>query len=151
MNKTLIGYYHLKEDKVFHVANFECAAWYENILVKAGKYPIHSLSSCLYRHDNKLKYAILDASVEFTGIIQSDYFGTLIGGVPVGTYDEYQNAGQGSSYLRHLSDYEIADDMLSNEDSPYELLPEYEAVRIDFEYEGEWHTSHRVFLKVEGE
>lgn len=146
--KTIIGYYHLKEDTIF-TNTYECAAWYEKVKVPAGVYPV-----CVpefhvdTRRDGskEVRGFINSAYVTMDGIITDDYFGTLFYGVPVGTYDK-DNSGKPSSHTMGNYLYAIADSILHDENTPWELLPEYEARDIHFTYDGEEHTTHGIFVK----
>lgn len=147
MANKQIGWYNLKEDTVFHDNGYECAAWYENIKVPAGRY-----SAVVYdyrvREDGKVDGSV-SASVYVTmnGTIESDYFGTLICGVPVGEYDSGKNKGAKSRYCMRAYGYSVADSILHTTDTPWELLPEYEAREFQFEYDGETYTHWGIFLK----
>lgn len=48
---TQIGWYNLKEDRIFR-NTYECAAWYEDVFVKAGKYPVVVYDFRVLKHDN---------------------------------------------------------------------------------------------------
>jgi len=153
--KKQIGWFHLKEDTEFD-NTYECAAWYERVLVKAGKYPVVVYD---YREKEREDGVEVDghigsAYVIMDGTITSDYFGAMFCGVPVGTYDNKQNAGKESSYSMHSYLYGIADAILNKNEiymrkGEWELFPEYEAREIKFEYDGEEHTTHGIFLKGE--
>lgn len=83
MNKKLVGHLCLKEPKEF-VNHFECAAWWERVLVESGEHPV-------YEYDGQpgIYY------VSISGVIQEDYFPTLWGGVRVGKpYDTKKHAGK---------------------------------------------------------
>ena len=73
-----IGWFHLKEDKVFQ-NTYECAAWYENILVPKGDYPLMVYD---YREEKRkdgsteLGYRCY-YHVPMDGTITGDYFGSL--------------------------------------------------------------------------
>ena len=154
-NKTQIGWFHLKADKVFR-NTFEFAAWYEDVLVPAGKYPIfvyglnvrqsndpmfnRRLSG---KHDSNMTYTFMD------GTITSDYFAAHYFGVPISDYDKYKNAGKPSSYHAMWYMYEIAASILNDPDTPYELLPQYEARAVTFvsSINGHEITTHNLFLK----
>ena len=128
-----IGWYHLKEDKVFHDNGYECAAWYENIAVKAGRYPItvtdykvlHFDDEARKEFNGRIDGHIGSAYATFDGTIVSDYFGSMFCGVPVGTYDYAKNAGKPSRYHMHMYLYSLAEHVYKG-DVEYELFPEYE-------------------------
>jgi len=119
----------LEKDKVF-TNTYETAAWYENVLVKAGKYPMYKnlgntgVSGGIY------------TSLE--GTVVDDYFGSLFFGNPIGTYDTKKNAGNRSCYTAFMRDYSLADRILGddrfNDDGTirYELTNGYKAERETF-------------------
>lgn len=144
-NKTQIGWYHLKEDTKFY-NTFECAAWYEEVLVKAGKYPAIVYDFAVTK-DNTIKGHIDSVYVPMDGVILSDEFGARFCGVPVGSYDNYKNAGKQSNHQMVSYMYSVAKDILYNPETSWELFPEYEPRQIDFEYDGEMHHTHGIFKK----
>ena len=145
MKEKQIGWYHLKEDKVECNNGYECAAWYENIAVKAGRYPVY-VYDYKVRDENRIDGHVGSAYVSIPGIIVDDYFGSLFCGVSVGTYDCERNKGKESYY--HFSNYlfMVAESILKGNDE-WELLPEYEARKIEFEYDGKMHFTHGIFLR----
>lgn len=150
MNKQ-IGWFILHEDTEF-TNTYECAAWYENVLVKAGKYPMEVPD---YRIRGKEVSGHIDMiGVYLPGIITSDEFGARFCGVPVGDYDNHKNKGKESSHYFRQYLYGVANAILHPENSlytsekyTYELLPEYEAKDISFEYEGEHLITYGIFEK----
>ena len=82
------------------------------------------------------------------GIITSDEFGTRFCGVPVGSYDNYQNKGKRSRYTMHTYLYSLADSVLNYPETPYELLPEYKAVEENFisSYDNKPCTTHSIHV-----
>ena len=148
-NTKQIGWFNLKEDREF-TNLYECAAWYENVMVKAGRYPVvvHDYRIRDVDDGKEVDGFIGSAYTSLPGIITSDYFGSLFCGVPVGTYDGSQNAGKKSQYTMHSYLYSIAHSVLDGEDK-WELLPEYEAREINFIscIDGKECTTHGIFLK----
>lgn len=149
---TQIGWYTLKEDTVFSNA-FECAAWYEDVLVKAGKYPVVVYDFRVIQHDNpdfnrRVEGHIGTASVHMSGTIVSDEFGTRFFGVPIGDYDNRKNAGNEAAHNMMSYMYSIAESVLKDPESPWELLPEYEARSIQGEWGGEPYTVYGIYRKV---
>ena len=143
MSAVQIGWYNLKEDKVFYDNSYECAAWYENIAVKAGKYPV-TVYDYRVRDDGKIQGHVSGVYVTFEGTVVNDYFGSLYCGVPIGTYDCEKNKGKKSRYTMHSYFYSVADSILNNPDTPYELFPEYVAEPYTFisSIDGEEVTTH---------
>ena len=148
---TQIGWYNLKEDKVFR-NTYECAAWYEDVLVKSGKYPVLVYDLRVLKHDapkynGRIKGHIDATYVRMDGTIVSDEFGARFCGVPVGDYDNYKNTGKPSRHSMMTYMYDVADSILNDSESPWELLPEFEAREINFEWEGEKCTSHGIYKR----
>ena len=144
MEKVLMGYGVLSRDKVYHNDSFETAAWYENILVKAGKYPI-------YTEYDPNGYNRFDAYCRIEGEIVSDYFGTLFYGVPVGTYDNKKNAGKRSSCGMFLYSFMLADMVLDPNEGrgffdSYELAPGFSAAKEKYisSVDGEEHELGKI-------
>lgn len=144
-NFTQIGWYILKEDRVFR-NDYECAAWYEDVLVKAGRYPVEVYDLRFY-DDGRIDHSCGGAYVSMDGEIVSDYFATMYCGVPVGKpYDTTKNKGKRSEHHGYWYLYDIAHKILDG-DTEFELLPEYEPREIHFEYNGEEHVTHGIFKK----
>ena len=145
-----IGWYHQKEDKVFY-NTFECAAWYEEVLCKAGKYPVFVSEHKVIKHeDPEYNNKLGDhwAYITLQGTILSDEFGARFCGMPIGGYDNKKNAGKESSHTLMPYLYDIAESVLEDPESPYELFPEYEAREIHGEWNGEPYTTHGIYYSV---
>lgn len=147
--KQQIGWYNLKEDRVFQ-NEFECAAWYENVLVKAGRYPvvvydfrIHHSSNELF--DNEVEGHIRSAYAEMEGTIVSDEFGARFCGMPISSYDSLQNAGKPSRHSLFNYLFMIADSIVNDKDTPWELFPEFEAREINFDDGGKQIHTYGIF------
>lgn len=96
MGKVQVGWLKLAEDKVFTDAGYECAAWWQKVAVKAGKYPMFIESNKIW--SNCMVDGTARVMAELPGTVTSDYFGSMFCGVPVGTYDSTKNTGKESSY-----------------------------------------------------
>ena len=97
-SNTPCGFYRLAETTVFHYAGYECAAWWQDIRVAPGDYPV-----TLYKDASS---SSLRFFVELPGTIVADNFQSLWGGVPIGdSYDNSQNAGKPGSYHISTVDY----------------------------------------------
>ena len=133
MKGTVIGYSIIHEDTVMINNGFECAAWYEEILVKKGKYPIIAY--------NERRW---DGYIQYDGEIVSDYFGSLFCGVPIGTYDCKKNAGKKTYYHPHIYGFMLAKCILENDGhnfggtykQSYELAEGFKAVWEEYEWDG---------------
>lgn len=136
MKKTIIGYFDLKASRVFR-NTFSYAAWYEDVDVPAGQYPIELLDMKV-REDGREEFNrevesyINGAYISMDGTIVSDYFAGHYFGVPISDYDTNQNAGKSDSHHSMVYLYEIARSILKDKDCPYHLNPEYEAREITF-------------------
>ena len=153
MSKTQIGWYNLKEDKIFR-NTYECAAWYEDVLVKAGKYPIFVYDLRVLKHDNLKFNNRIEGYIDGTyttmdGTVVYDEFGARFFGVPIGDYDNTKNAGKHSNYRMMTYIYNVADSILNDPESPFELFPEYEARAIHGERDGKSFTTHAIYRKNE--
>lgn len=147
-----IGWYTLKEDQTFF-NTFECAAWYEEVLVKAGRYPVMVLDFRVLQHadpkfDKRLTGHIDGTYIPMPGTIVSDEFGTRYFGVPIGNYDNTKHAGQPAMHKMFAYMYEVAEDVLKNPDSPWELFPEFEAREVLGEWQGETFTTCHLYAKA---
>lgn len=81
------------------------------------------------------------------GTIVSDEFGARYFGMPIGDYDDGKNAGKPSSHSMMAYMYEVADSVLNDPDSPWELFPEFEAREIHDEWDGEPYTTHSIYKR----
>lgn len=142
--KKQIGWFILDRDTIFR-NEFEFAAWYENVMVKAGKYPVEVID---YSESNRhqVEGHISSAYITMPGTTVSDYFASHFCGVPISDYDTTKNAGAKSSHTAHTYLYAMASSILNGKPE-YELLPEYEAREIRFTYDGEEHITHGIFRK----
>ena len=140
-----IGWFTLKEDREYIDNGYECAAWYEKILVRAGKYPMEVVD---YKEINgSIDGHTRSAFIRMHGTIVCDDFGSRLCGVPVGEYDIYQNKGKQSKYNSRVYLFILAENVLNDPDSPYELLPEFEAKEVPFEFDGEMHKTYEIRVK----
>lgn len=144
MNKQ-VGWFHLKEDTIY-TNTFEFAAWYEKVLIPAGRYPVEIID---YHEENcRVRGHINSAYITMTGTIVSDYFAAHFCGVPVSDYDTSKNVEEESTHTTSIYLYDLAEDILKG-NSSYELYPEYEAKEINFVswYDGKEKTTHGIFKK----
>ena len=152
---TQIGWYNLKEDMIFR-NTYECAAWYEDVLVKAGKYPVMVYDFRVLKRDNPDFNSRIDGHIGCTytcmsGKITSDEFGARFCGVPVGDYDNSKNTGKPSYHSMMTYMYEVADSIINDPESPWELFAEYEARAIHGEWDGKPFITHAIYKKVSTE
>lgn len=147
MSKTQIGWYTVRKPEVVHNANFSFAAWWEDIEVKPGKYPVYVYDMEVWR-DGQINAQ--GAYVTIDGTVVADYFAAHFCGMPISDYDTLKNAGKPSSYTEFNYLFLLADDVLKG-GSDYELLPEYEAKKYTFTscIDGREISSAGIFLKKE--
>ena len=148
---TQIGWFTLKEDTIFR-NTFECAAWYEDVLVKAGRYPVevyelHVREHTDAKYNGRLEVSVNSAYVGMEGIIVSDYFGGQYFGVPIGSYDSNKNAGNPSVHTMSPYLYMIAESIFNEAESPWELLPEFEAREVCGEWDGVPFKSYAIYKR----
>ncbi len=141
--KTQIGWYIVDRDTVFRDRNFSCAAWWEDIEVKAGKYPV-----CAYdmQVDNDGRVISNDVSVSMDGTIVADYSAGHFCGMPISDYDTKKNAGEPSSYYMSTSLPALVDNIIQG-DGKWELLPEFEPRKYEYInwYDDKVETAYGIF------
>lgn len=147
--RTQIGWFNLNEERVFR-NTYECAAWYEDVIVPAGKYPVYVYGMTVDK-DNQVgsRRGVGGVYVPMDGTIKSDYFASQYFGVPISDYDTLKNAGKPSSHSYFAYLYEVADNILTDPENPWELFPEYEARSIHFvsSIDGEEFDIGEIFRK----
>lgn len=131
MSTVQIGWVIIEEDQVFHNASFSTAAWWEDVLVKAGKYPAYVHDPEIWKNGRLWCHGVY---ATLPGTVVADYFASLYFGMPISDYDTKKNAGKQSRYTMHMYDYMFAEAILYEEERErwckghhFELLPEYEA------------------------
>ena len=147
-----IGWIIQDKDEVVCNNSFECAAWYENIAIKAGRYPLKVLDAHI-DDDGRVRGHIGFAYYLIPGTIVSDNFQSLFCGMPIGkSYDGKQNAGKPTIYHSGTYMYNVAESIVEDR-GEYELLPEFEARAIDFIscIDGEKCRTHGIFKKEANE
>ena len=151
MGKVLIGYYIIEGKDEMQQNRFECAAWFETVEVPAGKYPIFGeyeyseKEKCFTNEieDNSI-YCMLD------GIILDDNFQSLYAGLPIGEkYDIFQNRGKETQVTLRPYAHKIASDLVEDGfyENKVELLPEFEAKAIYFEFDGMQQKTYGIVRK----
>ena len=114
MNQTIkCGTFRVAENKTYHYAGFECAAWWEDIAVAAGEYPVHAIVE-----QGRVRWF----RVSLPGVIVEDFFPSLWVGTLVGKpYDYKRNAGKEASYHIQCHDYSVFDSIAHNVDSQWSI------------------------------
>jgi hypothetical protein len=148
-NRIQIGWRIVKEDFVGR-NTYECAAWFEDVAIMAGRYPLYGEVHWEYDRNNGSSVCMNEiksypTSVKMEGIITGDYFGSLFCGVPISTYDHQKNVGKSSEYFECAYAYNIAESILKG-NGEYELLPGFEAQEVKFTstFDGLEHTTHKI-------
>lgn len=134
MEKFILGYFNLKEDTVYTDRGYECAAWYQDILVKAGKYPVYSDGYQYHERDRRYTDQLADRSISIPlpGIVTAADFGARYFGMPVGNDENSKKyVGKETVYYRGPYAHSLAKSIIEG-DSCVELLPEFEARVIEF-------------------
>lgn len=96
MAKELLGYYTLKEDTKMRT-QYETASWYEEVLVKAGKYEVIQYDGSYHQ-----------CYIKFHGECIASDFTSLYGGVPYGSKID-KEVGKHIQVSRQEYDYNIAE------------------------------------------
>jgi len=147
----LVGYYVVKEDEVFTDNGYACAAWFKKILVKAGRYAVMAGQYSYHERDKYYmdKLADRSLSVKLPGtVVAADFQGRYFG-KPIGGSDDASKKYLGETSSICLSPYAHATALAILEGtSSIELLPEFEAREIPFEYEGKPNKTYGIFRKA---
>lgn len=146
MGKVQIGWFVLTEEKEFRKADYECASWYQVIKVTAGKYPVYGRFAYSEREDkekNEIKYNSIVCRLD--GVIVESDFSSHFAGERVGNKINTDAGKNGSIYLYPYS-FQLANWVLEG-NGCYELLPEFEARKIKFTYNGEEKVTYGIFKK----
>lgn len=145
--KKQIGWYIVKKSATY-TNLYECAAWYEDILVEPDRY---ELFADIYRvgDNGEIDCRANSAYASIPGTVIRDNFGARYFGMPIGEYDCKKNVGKPSAHTVMPYLFSIAESVLTNADTPYELLPEYEARKFSFIslIDGRTITTHGIFAK----
>ena len=145
-----IGWFTLDHDEVF-TNHYETAAWYEDVLVPAGKYPIHAYD-VRYIADGWMASHCNSAYISMKGTIVSDCFVSLFCGVPISGYDGEKNKGNPANTSEMVGLDTIAKAVLTN-DPRYELLPEFIAKADEERFydsqeliDGKWQSVKKSYI-----
>ena len=141
-----IGWYTVPEDTEMTDRGFACAAWSRTVAIKAGKYPVMSSGYQYHERDRRYTAELADRSIsiELPGEIVADDFQSHFCGNPFGTYDTKKNAGTPASIYLSPYAHSVAWGIVRGE-GEIELLPQFEARVIDFEYDGEPKQTAGIF------
>ena len=121
-NTILCGTYRVPETTVFRYAGYECAAWWKDIQVETGEYPVYCF----------LEASTLHFTVDLPGVIVADNFQSLYCGNRIGAaYDETQNAGKPASYSIYSQDYCVFGSMNDRDKSPWNIDLSVLSIKLD--------------------
>lgn len=113
-----VGWYLVPKDHIYRTG-YECAAWYTDVLVKAGRYPIMRTGT-----GRSASY-----SAKLPGTCVAEDFTPLWGGVPIGP-SRQDGVGQPATYVAFaVNDFYL---FLDNPTSPWEFFPWLVSVRTSF-------------------
>lgn len=109
-----IGWYVLKEDKVFRDNGYETAAWFKDINVKAGCYPVTAKLDRSEK-DGHLKNEInyMSVYIRLNGTVVAEDFQSRYFGVPIGNDNPKYIGTEGDMFL-HPYAFSVAEDALNN-------------------------------------
>lgn len=138
-----IGWAIYPEDKEERDAGYECAAWYEDYLVKAGKYPIyakHDYHERDRRYERSINYNSILITVE--GVITGDNFSSYFcGNMIAPNYDKH--VGEKTTKYHRPYDFMLAEMI---QQGKAELLPEY--VVEDCEFYSEYDKCNKTVKHI---
>jgi predicted RNA-binding Zn-ribbon protein involved in translation (DUF1610 family) len=107
-----VGTYRVSKATVYHYAGYECAAWWRDVKVDAGDYPVFGY----------LEGSTFLFTVTLPGILVAANFQSLFGGVAFGLcYDETQHAGELDTFRIQSRDYCVFGSMRDGEKSPWHI------------------------------
>ena len=137
-----IGVIVLDNDTEMTNANFETAAWWEKLLIPAGEYEI------MAEFEDYNKNKVKNAYVTYEGTVIADYFGALFFGNPVGTYDNYKNKGNHSSYSTFMYGFMLGESV-EQDPEHYKLDEGFTTVKESWisKFDGKEHTLISVVRK----
>ena len=140
-----IGWYHQRKEEEVRNADYACAAWYEVVNLKPGRYPIMIEDRGVW----KGMLMAHSASIVVDGTVVSDDFGTRYFGMPIGNYDHDKNKGKPSRYNKGGYTFMVAESAYGNPD--YEIFPEYEIRETQFysDWDMEYKSIFDFYVKGE--
>lgn len=100
MEKKLVGAVQVNKPFVYHKADYECAAWYEDQEAEVGVYPVYLTKNYHSPHN-------LILSAEIGAKVKDDYFPSLWAGNPIAGTKLQKRIGE-SRIIRHGLDVEKA-------------------------------------------
>lgn len=134
-HRIQIGVYHVETPET-HTQRYECAAWYREIKIAPGDYPIFArFPPNYYRKDEAKDTSI---SVWLSGTVIASDFSSYYCGVPVGKGKRNEDTGQPAEY--HIMPYAHALAIALMEKAPgcekWRLFDGFEPRWVPFTYNG---------------
>ena len=105
-----VGTYTVAAVEVLHNASYECAAWYQDIEVQPGEYPVYA-----YIQEGRVKYFL----VTLPGTVAASDFSSHFGGVRYGSNVD-KDKGQPGEYHIQIYDY-LVFESISKPDSRWKI------------------------------
>lgn len=140
-----IGWYVLEEDQTFR-NSFECAAWHQDVKVKAGRYPLFGKFE--FRENDRCwvsKINYMSVSCRLDGIVESSDFTSHFAGNAIGSKVD-QDKGKAASYYINPYAHSVAHSIIKSDGNcSYQLLEEFEAKEIPFVYDGVEKVTYGIF------
>jgi hypothetical protein len=143
-----IGWYNVPEDKEYTDRNYECAGWFQTIMVKSGKYPVYAYEYEYNEKDRKYTNELKNdtPAIVLSGTVTNADFGARYCGMPIGDSKSDKYVGKQDDMKMYPYCHSLAKEILNNE-SEVELFPEFEAREINFIYDNEPHKTYGIFKK----
>ena len=146
-----IGWYTVPKDKEYTDNGYECAAWYKRILVKAGRYPVMARKFQFHERERRMTDQLEDRtiSIKLTGTVTADDFAGRFCGNLIDKENPKFNQYVGEESELYLSPYShaVAKSIIEGT-SQIELLPQFQAREIHFEYNGEPKVTYGIFTLI---
>jgi len=139
MERVLIGTVTLKKDTVMYNQQFSYAADFEELTVKAGKYPIYAYLCDLLKVPDGIALGWRNY-VGYEGEVIRNSFGSK-----PGTPTSFHRM----AYPHHLAECFMRSSIV--DDKEYELAPDWEVTLREGEYDGRRIWSHEIRLKAGAE
>jgi len=122
--KKQIGFVTIEKDCVVRDNGYECAAWYKDIAIKAGEYPV-------YLDDKEPDFRSVSLTVK--GTVVADDFSSRYCGNIIGTYDRNKNVGKPSTKYYSCAPYTLGSKVSYILPGPITFLPNWKMVATEFE------------------
>lgn len=141
VKQVQIGVLLIPTDEVFR-NEFEVAAWYQDVKVPAGEYPIYAYIDI--ESGEVCRWPLPQAVLP--GVIVASDYSPLFGGVPIGS-KRNEDVGKPANYVWTHYAHSIAHNVLEGRGN-IKLLPYAEARIIKYEYNGEKKHTYGLFVEL---